>query len=137
MPRQDAIPVLSRASCGKNRVCTPAYAGFAEWGLQYASRPGAVVGVQAHFAGRMAMRIHKKPTESRASAEIIIGHVRADARQLLERIKTTADRSARRELARRAFHLAQIAAMEESPSALARDVMRAAGRSAWRVSANL
>lgn len=54
--------------------------------------------------------------ENRKPIEIIVGHARADVRQLLERIKTTADQSTRRELARRAFHLAQIAAMEEGRS---------------------
>ena len=47
--------------------------------------------------------------------EIIVGHVRADAQVLLEKIKSTGDPAGRRQLARRAFHLAQVAAMEESP----------------------
>ena len=82
------------------------------------------------------MRTNRESTEYQEHTEIVVGRVRADARQLLERIKTTADRGTRRELARRAFHLAQIAAMEESPSALASNFDEAGGRSAWRMSAN-
>ena len=52
--------------------------------------------------------------------EIVVEHVRADAQMLLEKIKTTGDQAGRRQLARRAFHLAQIAAMEENPVKLTR-----------------
>ena len=51
--------------------------------------------------------------------KIIIKHVRADAQGLLEKIKTTDDPAGRRQLARRAFKLAQVVAMEESSAWLA------------------
>ena len=62
--------------------------------------------------------------ENPGPKEIIVEHVRADALELLKKIKATGDPAGRRQLARRAFQLAQIAAMEESPGNL---TARAAG----------
>jgi hypothetical protein len=73
-------------------------------------------GPNVEFIGQrreMAMQENPEPKE------IIVEHVRADAQVLLEKIKTTGDPAGRRQLARRAFHLAQIAAMEECPAKLA------------------
>ena len=71
------------------------------------------------------------------SKGIIVQHVRADAWELLERIKTTRDRAARRQLARQAFHLAQVAAMEEGPAKLTARPAGAAGNGTWHASAPL
>jgi hypothetical protein len=57
--------------------------------------------------------------------EIIVEHVRADAQVLLEKMKITGDPAGRRQLARRAFHLAQIAAMEENSTQLTASLARA------------
>jgi hypothetical protein len=55
--------------------------------------------------GRVAMQ------ESQEPKGIAVETARATARQLLEIIKTTPDPGAKRQLARRAFELAQFAAM--------------------------
>lgn len=47
------------------------------------------------------------------SADIIAEHVRANAWQLLQEVKSTESKTIRRQLARRAFQLAQIATQAE------------------------
>jgi len=49
-----------------------------------------------------------------ASADVVGSVIRAEAWNLIEQIKATVDKSVRRELARRAFLLAQFAASLES-----------------------
>ena len=53
-----------------------------------------------------------------ASTDVVGNVIRAEAWKLLEQVKATVDKSVRRELARRAFQLAQFAAnldSEEQP----------------------
>lgn len=47
------------------------------------------------------------------SVDIIAEHVRANAWQLLQEVKSTESKAVRRQLARRAFQLAQIATQAE------------------------
>ena len=49
-----------------------------------------------------------------ASTDVVENVIRAEAWKLIEQIKATVDKSVRRELARRAFLLAQFAASLES-----------------------
>jgi hypothetical protein len=66
--------------------------------------------VLVRTVGRLAMQENQEPRD------VAVETVRSAAWQLLEKIRTTSDQSAERQLARRAFQLAQFAGSAEKLS---------------------